>query len=123
MTDTITGASPAPSPARRLVDLAIEYNFIVIFLIVGLSLMGLTYGPMSAVLPELFATNVRYTGSGVAYNMASIIGAAVAPFIATWLVHSYGVAWVGGYLAIAALLTLIALLVMRETRGVELEKV
>ena len=48
------------------------------FLIVGMTLMGLTFGPMSAVLPELFPTNVRYTGSGISYNMASIIGAAVA---------------------------------------------
>ncbi|KXP00043.1 MFS transporter [Tsukamurella pseudospumae] len=92
-------------------------------LIVGLTLMGLTFGPMSAVLPELFSTNVRYTGSGVSYNLASILGAAIAPFIATWLVHSYGVAWVGVYLAIAGLATLIALVVMRETRDVELDRV
>lgn len=93
------------------------------FLIVGMTLMGLTFGPMSAVLPELFPTNVRYTGSGIAYNFASIIGAAVAPFIATWLVHSYGVAWVGVYLAIAAALTFIAILAVRETRDVELSEV
>ncbi|BDH59462.1 MFS transporter [Tsukamurella sp. PLM1] len=92
-------------------------------LIVGLTLMGLTFGPMSAVLPELFATNVRYTGSGVSYNFASIIGAAIAPFIATWLVKDYGVEWVGVYLAIAGLSTLVALVVMRETRDVELDKV
>ncbi|MET9325255.1 MFS transporter [Tsukamurella sp. NPDC003166] len=95
----------------------------LVVLIVGLTLMGLTFGPMSAVLPELFSTNVRYTGSGVSYNLASILGAAIAPFIATWLVHSYGVAWVGVYLAIAGLATLIALVVMRETRDVELDRV
>lgn len=92
-------------------------------LIVGLALMGLTYGPMSAVLPELFATNVRYTGSGIAYNFASILGAAIAPFIATWLVADYGVGWVGVYLAIAGVSTLIALLVMKETRDVDLDRV
>ncbi|WP_408642113.1 MFS transporter [Speluncibacter jeojiensis] len=90
-------------------------------LIVGMLLMGLTFGPMSAVLPELFPTNVRYTGSGVAYNAASIIGAAVAPFIATWLAGSYGVGWVGVYLTIASVLTLIALFVMKETRDVSLD--
>lgn len=93
------------------------------FLIIGMTLMGLTFGPMSAVLPELFPTNVRYTGSGIAYNFASIIGAAVAPFIATWLVHSYGVAWVGVYLAIAGALTFVAVLAVRETRDVELTEV
>lgn len=94
---------------------------VLLFLVIGMTLMGLSFGPMSAVLPELFPTNVRYTGSGVAYNMASILGAAVAPFIATWLSSRYGVGWVGAYLAGAALLTLVALLVMRETRDVSLD--
>lgn len=93
------------------------------FLIIGMTLMGLTFGPMSAVLPELFPTNVRYTGSGIAYNVASILGAAIAPFVATWLATSYGVAWVGVYLLCAAVLTGIALLVMRETRDTSLDDV
>ncbi|MGA9873743.1 MAG: MFS transporter [Rhodococcus sp. (in: high G+C Gram-positive bacteria)] len=95
----------------------------LLFMCVGLGLMGLTFGPMSAVLPELFPTNVRYTGSGISYNTSSILGAAVAPFIATWLVSTYGVGWVGVYLAIVATLTLIALLVMKETRDRSLENV
>ncbi|MFC9362598.1 MFS transporter [Rhodococcus sp. NPDC057014] len=93
------------------------------FLAIGMLLMGLTFGPMSAVLPELFPTNVRYTGSGIAYNTASILGAAVAPFIATWLATSYGVGWVGIYLLIAAALTFVALLVMRETKNESLDDV
>ena len=96
---------------------------VLVFLIIGMTLMGLSFGPMSAVLPELFPTNVRYTGSGVAYNAASFLGAAVAPFIATWLSTQYGVGWVGAYLAAAALLTIIALLVMRETRDTSLDGV
>ncbi len=88
----------------------------LIFMCIGLGLMGLTFGPMSAVLPELFPTNVRYTGSGISYNTSSILGAAVAPFIATWLVSSYGVGWVGVYLAIVAALTLVSLIIMKETR-------
>ena len=55
------------------------------FLSLGMALMGLSFGPMSALLPELFPTNTRYTGSGVAYNLASILGAALTPFVATWL--------------------------------------
>jgi MFS family permease len=78
---------------------------------------------MSAVLPELFPTNVRYTGSGVSYNAASILGAAVAPFIATWLATEHGVRWVGGYLSAAAALSFAALLVMRETRDTALDGV
>jgi MFS family permease len=91
------------------------------FLVIGMTLMGLTFGPMSAVLPELFPTNVRYTGSGISYNSASILGAAVAPFIATWLATAYGVAWVGLYLFIAATLTFVALLVMHETKDTAMD--
>ncbi|MGB3285903.1 MFS transporter [Mycolicibacter algericus] len=96
---------------------------ILVFLIIGMTLMGLAFGPMSAVLPELFPTNVRYTGSGVSYNAASILGAAVAPFIATWLATGYGVCWVGIYLSLAAALSFAAVLVMRETRDTELDEV
>ena len=94
---------------------------VLLFLVIGMALMGLTFGPMSAVLPELFPTNVRYTGSGIAYNAASILGAAVAPFIATWLSTRYGVGWVGAYLATAAGVTFVALLSMRDTRDVSLD--
>jgi metabolite-proton symporter len=91
------------------------------FLVIGMTLMGLTFGPMSAVLPELFPTNVRYTGSGISYNAASILGAAVAPFLATWLVAQYGVGWVGLYLACAAALSFTALLFLRETKDASLD--
>ena len=100
-----------------------SYGTMLIFLIIGMTLMGFTFAPMSAVLPELFPTNVRYTGSGISYNVASILGAAVAPFIATWLATQYGVGWVGLYLFIAASLTFTAILVMRETRDAPLDSV
>ncbi|GAB3301369.1 MFS transporter [Parasphingorhabdus pacifica] len=90
---------------------------VVTYLIVGLSLMGLTFGPMGAVLPELFPTAVRYTGASVSYNIASLLGASVAPYIATWLASSYGVGWVGIYLAAMAFVTLLALAAGHETRG------
>jgi MFS family permease len=96
---------------------------VLCFLIIGMALTGLGYGPMSAVLPELFPTNVRYTGSGVAFNLASILGAAVGPFIATWLTTSYGVAYVGVYLIVMAILTLIAQGFMLETKTTSLETV
>jgi hypothetical protein len=70
---------------------------------------------------ELFPTNVRYTGSGIAYNVSGILGAAIAPFIATWLATKYRVAWVGVYLSAAAILTCIALLLMRETKDISLD--
>ncbi|MFR9727908.1 MFS transporter [Saccharopolyspora sp. MS10] len=91
------------------------------FLVVGLGLMGLTFGPMGAVLPELFPTAVRYTGASVSYNLASLLGASVAPYAATWLASSYGIGWVGVYLAAMGVLTLIALLISRETKDTTLD--
>ena len=93
----------------------------LLFLVIGMTLMGLSYGPMSALLPELFPTNVRYTGAGLSFNAAGILGGAVAPFIATWLATEYGVGWVGLYLVVAAILTFVALLVMRETKDISLD--
>lgn len=89
---------------------------VLVFLTVGMLLMGMIFGPMSAVLPELFPTNVRYTGSGISYNVSSILGAAVAPFIATALQRSYGVGSVGLYLGIVSAISLVAILLMQETR-------
>ena len=58
---------------------------VMAWLIIGFTLMGMTFGPMGALLPELFPANVRYTGSGISYNVSSILGAAIAPFIAVAL--------------------------------------
>ncbi|WP_416385075.1 MFS transporter [Tersicoccus mangrovi] len=96
-------------------------GLMLLFLCIGMALMGLTFGPMSAVLPELFPTNTRYTGSGVAYNVSSILGAAITPFVADALVQSVGVGWVGVYLAFMGALTFIALWFTRETRNRNLD--
>ena len=89
-------------------------------MIIGLSLMGLTYGPLGTVLSELFPTSVRYTGSSLTFNLAGIFGASLAPYIATWLAKTYGLQYVGYYLSAAAGLTLIGLLAIRETKDEEL---
>lgn len=79
-----------------------ETTSVFIFLAIGLALMGMTYGPLGTILSEMFPTAVRYTGTSLAFNMAGIFGASLAPYIATWLAGSYGLAYVGYYLAGAA---------------------
>jgi metabolite-proton symporter len=86
-------------------------------LIVGLSLMGFTYGPLGTMLSEFFPTSVRYTGSSLTFNLAGIFGASLAPYIATWLAKNYGLNYVGYYLSLASLVTLVGLLAARETKG------
>lgn len=95
-------------------------TLVMAFLLIGLSLMGLTFGPMGALLPELFPTEVRYTGASFSYNVASILGASVAPYIATWLQANYGLFYVGLYLAAMSAITLVALLVSKEARHLSL---
>ena len=96
---------------------------VMAWLIIGFSLMGITFGPMGALLPELFPTNVRYTGSGISYNVSSILGAAVAPFIAVWLwdIAQGSPILVGVYLSAMGVLTLIALLLGKETQHVDID--
>jgi MFS family permease len=89
--------------------------------VIGLSLMGFTYGPLGTALSELFVTAVRYTGSSLTFNMAGIFGASLAPYIATWLARTYGLQFVGYYLTVAAALTLVGLIGMQETRDERLD--
>ena len=85
-------------------------------MVIGLSLMGLTYGPLGTMLSELFPTRVRYTGSSLTFNLAGIFGASLAPYIATWLAQNYGLQYVGYYVVAAAALTLTGLVAIRETK-------
>jgi len=92
----------------------------VAMMALGLSLMGLTYGPLGTVLSELFPTAVRYTGSSLSFNFAGILGASLAPYIATWLAKNYGLQYVGYYLFASAVLTFVGLLMIRETKDEDL---
>lgn len=80
------------------------------FMVLGFCLVGFTYGPLGTLLAELFPAEVRYTGASLTFNLAGILGASLAPYVATWLATNYGLAWVGYYLTGAALLSLLALL-------------
>src|SRR5690606_22317111 len=104
--------------------LSAGFGGVMLWLIVGFCLMGATFGPMGALLPELFPTNVRYTGSGISYNVSSIIGAAAAPFIAVWLWSKAegSPSLVGVYLAVAGGVTLVALLLGKETKDSAIER-
>lgn len=78
--------------------------------IIGLALMGFTYGPIGAALAAPFPTAVRYTGASMTFNLGGIVGASLAPYIATSLATNYSLSYVGYYLAGAALLSLVGIL-------------
>ena len=93
---------------------------VVVMMVLGMSLMGMTYGPLGTIVSELFPTEVRYTGSSIAFSMAGILGASLAPYAATWLATNYGLKYVGYYLSATAVLTFIGLLLIEETKDADL---
>ncbi|MGW7411845.1 MFS transporter [Streptomyces sp. NPDC054863] len=82
--------------------------------------MGVVYGPMGAYLPELFGARVRYSGASLAYNLGGVLGGAVAPLVATRLQAGFGSASVGWYVSAMAVVSLLCVLALPETREREL---
>ena len=89
---------------------------LLIFFSIGFGLMGATYGPLSAAMARPFRTAVRYTGASMAFNLAGILGASIAPFAATWLAKNVGLPSVGLYLASASAITILALIGMAKLK-------
>lgn len=88
---------------------------VVATLVIGFLLMGVTYAPLGTFLSELFPVEVRYTGASIAFNIAGILGASLTPYAATALALCHGLGSVGLYLAAMALISLVALLLVRDT--------
>ncbi len=105
----IFGSLMAPQQGGRL----------LVFFLAGFSVIGLTYGPAGTILAELFSTPVRYTGASLAFNLAGIVGASPAPYIATRLAMSHGISAVGLYLSSTAVVTFLALLAVRPAPEVK----
>jgi MFS family permease len=93
---------------------------VTVFLSLALFLMGATFAPMGAYLPEQFPVAVRYTGAGLAYQLGGILGASLAPYISQLLVTTGGLTWVGAYVSGAAAVSFIAVLLLGESRRSEL---
>ena len=82
-----------------------------VFLSVALLSMGFVYGPLGAWLPGLFPAHVRYSGASLAFNVGGVLGGALTPLVAKALADEHGLVAVGAYLAAAAVISLIALMV------------
>jgi MHS family proline/betaine transporter-like MFS transporter len=79
-------------------------------------LIAVFTGPAPAALGELFPTNVRSTGMSIAYNAAVAIFGGFAPFISTWLIaHTNNPLAPAAYVTAAAVISLAALIFMKET--------
>ena len=91
----------------------------LVFLCLALGVMGLTFAPLGALLPELFPTAVAYTGASIAYNLGGILGASLAPYLAQRLLEYGGLRWVGYYLTLAAAISFISISSMKETGRIQ----
>jgi MFS family permease len=107
-------------PMWFLIDTGdIVWYFVALFVMTfGL---GLSYGPQAALYAEMFPANVRYSGVSIGYALGAILGGAFAPMIAEALLTATGNSWtIGVYIAIAALISLAAVSVVKETKGTDL---
>ncbi|GGT15785.1 MFS transporter [Streptomyces griseoviridis] len=116
LTGAITSAALA-FPVLALVDSG-SPGLLILALVLGHGIAQSTmYGPLGALLTELFGTEVRYTGASLGYQGATLIGAGFSPLIAGSLLASYG----GGSTPVSLLLcagaaiTAVTVWRMRET--------
>ena len=97
---------------------------IILAICLGLVIHSFMYAPQPAIMSEMFPTRMRYSGVSLGYQVTSIVAGSLAPIIATALLSAYGsYIPVAVYLAIAAAITLIAVISMRETKGISLHEV
>ena len=91
---------------------------ILIFALVSMALMGMTYGLLGTTLAAMFPTRVRYTGASLTFNFSGIVGASLAPYIAVWMQKHYGLGAVGLYLLAAAAITLVCVLLSDKREAI-----
>lgn len=97
---------------------------VILAIILGLGVHGLMYAGQPAIMSEMFPTRMRYAGVSFGYQVTSIIAGSLAPIIATVLLGRFE-SWVpvALYLVGAALITFVAAISLRETKGITLEEI
>jgi MFS family permease len=87
----------------------------------GLIFHAAMYGPQAAFITELFGTEVRYSGASLGYQLAGVLGGALAPIVAVALLDGFGSPWaIALYVFASLLVTITAVLMARETATLEL---
>lgn len=94
-----------------------SFPLAAVAVVVGLVLHGAMYGPQAAFLSELFGTTVRYSGVSIGYQLASILAGGLAPLIAVALLGTFHTGYaISVYVALSAVLTIVAVATYTETR-------
>ncbi|WP_028923940.1 MFS transporter [Pseudonocardia acaciae] len=90
----------------------------------GLLIFAAYSSVIGAFFSELFPTEIRYSGVSLAYNLASVLAGSLAPLIALALYSAFGTGYaIAAYLAAMGAVSLVASLIAKETRSVDLASV
>jgi MFS family permease len=82
----------------------------------------LQYGPQAALIAESFPAEVRYSGSSLGYQLASVTAGGPAPIVATWLIHEFHTPRaIAIYMSACALVSLVALALLRRPASADLD--
>jgi MFS family permease len=99
-----------------------NYAVITAAVTIGLMFHALMYAPQPAIMAEMFPTRMRYSGVSLGYQVTSIVAGSLAPLIAVKLLDIYDSSVpIAIYLAVSCAITLVAVVISRETRGIDLE--
>jgi hypothetical protein len=97
---------------------------VIAAMVVGLFLHGAMYGPQAAFISELFPTRYRYSGASISYQVTSIFAGSLAPVIAVALLQAtHGTLTIAIYVAAACVVSLVAALMARETKGLSFAQI
>jgi metabolite-proton symporter len=107
-----------PVPFFLLIDTKSTALMIISVIVLTIGL-GASYGPQSALFAEMFDARYRYSGASFSYAVGAVLGGGFAPLIATWLQSSTGTSLsVSAYMLVVAVISLVAVIGIRETRPV-----
>ncbi|MCU1520630.1 MAG: transporter [Arthrobacter sp.] len=94
---------------------------IIVAAVGGLLIFAAYSSVIGAFFSELFPTEVRYSGTSIAYNLASLIAGSLSPIIALALYRQFGSGYaIGIYLAFMGLVSLVSVLFAKETKDIKL---
>ena len=103
-----------------LIDTA-QFGLIVLAAVVALIFHAAMYGPQAAFITEMFPTKVRYTGASMGYQLAGILGGALAPIISVALLDRYDTSVVVSVYAVAMIaITILCVALAPETSRIDL---
>jgi MHS family shikimate/dehydroshikimate transporter-like MFS transporter len=119
----VIGLGASTFPSFWLINTGNFYLMLVGHVVVFALFLSVAAGTVPALFSEMFGTRVRYTGISLGYQVANILGGALAPIIATSLVEATGSAYsISAYLVVLAVISLVCMLLISETYQSDIEE-